>query len=464
MRREEWLELLREATRSLERWEDGWAEWPELGPDAGAEVALSELVARLRNNYPFGHPRYAGQMIKPPHPLAWVAHAVTALVNPNNHALDGGPATAALELEAVAALAAMVGYPSYPGAHLGHLTASGTIANLEALWVAREVTDGRPIAVSAAAHYTHARMAQVLGVEVVPVPADAAGRLDVDALAALLARRSIGTVVATLGTTGLGALDPLDAILPLARAHRARVHVDAAYGGFFSLLARRTPPLVEPAPFAVLGEADSVVVDPHKHGLQAFGAGCVLFRDPSVARVYAHDSPYTYFTSAERHLGEISLECTRSGAAAAALWTTLRAIPLVPEGGLGDGLAAGRRAALGWAAALERSAHLRLLLPPATDILVFAPLGPAERLAASALSARVDAVFAAAMADPTEPVYLAKIRLDPGLVAAHWPEVTGDVAEVTLLRSVVMKPDHERWWPRLHERLERLAALQHGAP
>jgi len=463
VRRDAWLELLREATRSLERWEDGWAEWPELPSDAADAAALSELVARLRHNFPFGHPRYAGQMIKPPHPLAWAAHAVTALINPNNHALDGGPATAALELEAVAAIAAMVGYPAAPGAHLGHLTASGTIANLEALWVAREVTGGRPIAVSAAAHYTHARMAQVLGVEVVPVPADAEGRLDVGVLAALLARRDIGTVVAPLGTPGLGALDPLAAILPLARAHGARVHVDAAYGGFFSLLARRAPPLVAPAPFAGLGEVDSVVVDPHKHGLQAFGAGCVLFRDPGVARVYAHDSPYTYFTSAERHLGEISLECTRSGAAAAALWTTLRAIPLAPEGGLGELLAAGRRAALAWAAALERSAHLRLLLAPATDILVFAPLGRTERVTASTLSARVDALFAAAMDDPTDPVYLAKIRLDPGLVAAHWPEVRPDAEQVTLLRAVVMKPEHERWWPRLHDRLERLAALQHGA-
>lgn len=464
MRRDEWLELLREAMRSLERWEDGWAQWPAISVDADAAAALTALAARLRDNYPFGHPRYAGQMIKPPHPLAWAAHALTALVNPNNHARDGGPATAALELEAVAALAALVGYPGDPDAHLGHLTASGTIANLEALWVARELTAGRPIAVSAAAHYTHVRMAHLLGVEAVPVSTDALGRLDVAALASLLERRRIGTVVVTLGTTGLGALDPLDAVLPLARAYGVRVHVDAAYGGFFALLARRTPPLVDPAPFAVLGEADSIVIDPHKHGLQAYGTGCVLFRDPGVARVYAHDSPYTYFTGAERHLGEISLECTRSGAAAAALWATLQAIPLVADGGLGDLLAAGRRAALGWAAALARSTRLRLLLPPATDILVFAPLGMGERVAASALSARTDALFVAAMADPIEPVYLAKIRVDRAQVAAHWPEVGGDEDSVTLLRSVVMKPDHERWWPRLHERLERLAVSLFTAP
>ncbi len=70
--------------------------------------------------------------------------------------------------------------------------------------------------------------------------------------------------------------------------------------------------------------ADSIVVDPHKHGLQPYGCGCVLFKDPSVGRFYKHDSPYTYFTSAELHLGEISLECSRAGAAAVALWATQR--------------------------------------------------------------------------------------------------------------------------------------------
>jgi glutamate/tyrosine decarboxylase-like PLP-dependent enzyme len=98
-----------------------------------------------------------------------------------------------------------------------------------------------------------------------------------------------------------------------------------------------------------ISACDSVVVDPHKHGLQPYGCGCVIFRDPSVGRFYAHDSPYTYFTSDAMHLGEITLECSRAGATAAALWATLRCLPLVPSGGLGDVLAQSRRAALAWA-------------------------------------------------------------------------------------------------------------------
>src|SRR5205814_7002218 len=86
------------------------------------------------------------------------------------------------------------------------------------------------------------------------------------------------------------------------------------------------------ANLAAVSEVDSIAIDPHKHGLQPYGCGCVLFRDPAVGRFYKHDSPYTYFTSRELHLGEISLECSRPGAAAVALHCTQRLFPLVKGG------------------------------------------------------------------------------------------------------------------------------------
>jgi glutamate/tyrosine decarboxylase-like PLP-dependent enzyme len=193
---------------------------------------MSDLHARLQDNYPFFHPRYAGQMLKPPHPAAIVGYLSAMLINPNNHALDGGPATAALEKGVVARLAGMFGFPEQPG-HLGHLTSSGTIANLEALFVARETHPGKGVAHSKDAHYTHARMSHLLGIESVAVPTTADGTMDLDALEELLGSGRIGTVVATAGTTGLGAVDPVHEIVALGRRHGVRVHVDAAYGGFF---------------------------------------------------------------------------------------------------------------------------------------------------------------------------------------------------------------------------------------
>src|ERR1700727_2668804 len=283
-------------------------------------------------------------MLKPPHPAAVAGYLATMLINPNNHALDGGPATAEMEKEVVAQLAGMFGLAE----HLGHLTTSGTIANLEALFVARELHPGRGIAYSTEAHYTHSRMCGVLGVRGTAVGVDGAGRMDLDELDALLARGEIGTVVATAGTTGLGAIDPVHGVLAVARRHGVRVHVDAAYGGFYALLAGRGgADGLDPRPWQAIAACDSVVIDPYKHGLQPYGCGAVLFADPDVGRFYLHDSPYTYFTSGDLHLGEISLECWRAGAAAAALWLTFRLLPPTPDG-LGQVLAAGRRGAPDW--------------------------------------------------------------------------------------------------------------------
>ena len=156
----------------------------------------------------------------------------------------------------------------------------------------------------------------------------------------------MGTVVVTMGTTALGSVDPLPEILELRERYGFRVHLDAAYGGYFRLIAAELDAPVRAA-YEAMDRADSIVVDPHKHGLQPYGCGCVLFRDASVGRFYKHDSPYTYFSSKELHLGEISLECSRAGAAAVALWATQRLLPLATGGEFAQGLAAGRACGFG---------------------------------------------------------------------------------------------------------------------
>src|SRR5579883_3442227 len=88
---------------------------------------LAQVVSRMADNYPYFHPLYAGQMLKPPHPVARAAYALAMWINPNNHALNGDRASSRLEVEAVREIAAMFGWMEY----LGHLTSGGTFANLE---------------------------------------------------------------------------------------------------------------------------------------------------------------------------------------------------------------------------------------------------------------------------------------------------------------------------------------------
>jgi glutamate/tyrosine decarboxylase-like PLP-dependent enzyme len=284
-------------------------------------------------------------------------------------------------------------------------------------------------------------MCGVLGVEGRAVAADRFGRIDLDALEDALREGGIGTVVLTPGTTGIGAVDRVDEALALRERYGVRLHVDGAYGGFFALLADTG--LVPAEPFRAIAHCDSVVVDPHKHGLQPYGCGAILFRDPGVGRLYKHDSPYTYFTSEELHLGEISLECSRAGAAAAALWLTLRAVPLGPV------LAAGVRAAGAWAALIAESQELAPLLEPELDILAFFPAAPT----ASAVDRASQALFEAAAA---EGIHLSVLRVSASRLAGVEP----DVSQARILRSVLMKPEHEPRVPDLHA---RVCALARGA-
>ena len=426
---------------SLERLDAGFASLPALGagrPDpadpSALERVLLETADRLTDNYPYFHPLYAGQMLKPPHPVARLAYALALWINPNNHALDGGRASSAMEKEAVAEIAAMFGWTA--PAPLGHLTGGGTMANLEALWVAGRLRPGALVVASEQAHYTHSRIGGVLGLPFETIRCDDRGRMDAEALETRLARGGVGTVVATMGTTATGSVDPLPEILTLRERYDFRLHADAAYGGYFGLAGNLAPETRRA--FDRLGEVDSIVIDPHKHGLQPYGCGCVLFRDPSVGRFYKHDSPYTYFSSADLHLGEISLECSRPGAAAVALWATQRLLPLRAGGEFAAGLADCREAALAMFGRLREDRRFLTAFEPELDIVVWMP----RASSVSAASDRAQRVFDEAA---SRDLHLALADLPAEFFDLEGAGIERDRDRVRCLRSVLMKPEHRAW-------------------
>jgi tyrosine decarboxylase / aspartate 1-decarboxylase len=435
-------DTLKEFLAAVERLDAGFANLPPFeqiipGRERIAEV-LGETAGKLRDNYPYFHPLYVGQMLKPPHPVARLAYALAMWINPNNHALDGGRASSAMEKEAVAELAAMFGWKIY----LGHLCGGGTIANLEALWVAGRVHPGKKIVASSQGHYTHSRISGVLQLPFESIPCDRLGRMDLGALEQRAQRGDVGTVVATMGTTATGSIDPLPEILELGEKYGFRVHADAAYGGYFALAGNLDAPAR--AAFDRLAEVDSIVVDPHKHGMQPYGCGCVLFRDPAVGRFYKHDSPYTYFTSGDFHLGEIGLECSRPGAAAVALWATQKLLPLVRGGEFAHGLAKSREAALALHCALANDSRWMVGFEPELDIVIYAPRA-ADVLG---ISRRSREIFAEAAG---RGLHLALADLPAKFFADSAPELASSTETITCLRSVLMKPEHAEWVPRIFE-------------
>ena len=115
----------------LETLEGGFTDLPDYQPApdlAALRPVLTAAAERMHDNYPYQHPLYAGQMLKPPHPVARLAYAMAQFVNPNNHAMDGGRASSMMEREAVAELGHV-----WLKQYFGHLCGGGTMANMEAL-------------------------------------------------------------------------------------------------------------------------------------------------------------------------------------------------------------------------------------------------------------------------------------------------------------------------------------------
>lgn len=427
------LELLTESLLTLE---EGFKTLPEFSATSLNTGKMMQILLhtaeRLQNNYPYFHPYYAGQMLKPPHPAAKAAYMLAMWINPNNHALDGGRESSAMEKEAVAEIASMFGWEK----HLGHLTSGGTMANMEALWIAGQVNSGKKIIASDQAHYTHARITKVLGLNFTSVGSDRFGRMDIEQLKLELDKGETGTVVATLGTTAIGAVDPLPQILRLQENYKFRIHADCAYGGYFTLIDKLAPETKEA--FNTLSLVDSIVIDPHKHGLQPYGCGCILFKNQAVGSYYKHDSPYTYFSSSELHLGEISLECSRAGASAVALWATQKLLPLIKQGEFANSLSECREAALEFYHRLQNDSRFIVPVKPELDIVFWAP----KAESATKASILSQEIFDEAAKNN---LHLALAELPMKLFNFTDTNFTKDRETVKCLRSVLMKPEHNGW-------------------
>lgn len=220
-----------------------------------------------------------------------------------------GPGAVRMEQQLLDWMAGLVGYPEGWG---GNLASGGSVANLIAVVTAREAKGLRAVDFPKAVAYTtgqvHHCVDKALGVaglgEAVRrrVPTDDRWRMDPAALEAMIVEdRAQGLrpwlVVASAGTTDVGAVDPLKEIGRVAREHDLWYHVDAAYGGFF-LLCPEVRPLMDG-----IQDSDSVVMDPHKGLFLSYGVGAVLVRDDeALHRAHHYQAAYMQDARAQESL------------------------------------------------------------------------------------------------------------------------------------------------------------------
>ncbi|GHZ47290.1 glutamate decarboxylase, putative [Vibrio cholerae] len=223
---------------------------------------------------------------------------------------------------------------------LGAFCSGGTIANITALWVARNNAlkaegdfpgvekaglfkamrhyghEGLAILVSERGHYSLKKAADVLGIGqegLVAVKTDAHNRIcphDLEQKITELKANKIKVfaVVGVAGTTETGNIDPLRTIAQICQREQIHFHIDAAWGGA-TLMSNRYRGLLDGVELA-----DSVTIDAHKQLYIPMGAGMVLFKDPNAMRSIEHHAQYI-LRQGSKDLGSHTLEGSRSGMA-----------------------------------------------------------------------------------------------------------------------------------------------------
>jgi glutamate/tyrosine decarboxylase-like PLP-dependent enzyme len=279
----------------------------------------------LRHSRQNNHPRMFGYVASPATPVGALASLLAAALNSNVTSWRSAPAATEVERTAVRWLAELIGYAAANPDCGGLLTSGGSMANLNALFVAHRAQAaaegdetaasrrglwgaGAPMTLYASdqVHLSIPKAADILGLgreQVRAVPSDADFRLDVRALSELIEadrRRGLRPfcVVASAGTVATGAVDPLAEVARVARREKLWFHIDGAYGA----LARAAES--KRALFDGLDEADSLSLDPHKWLYTPVDCGCLILREPERARAAFAGTEEGYIKVFERERDE----------------------------------------------------------------------------------------------------------------------------------------------------------------
>jgi aromatic-L-amino-acid/L-tryptophan decarboxylase len=263
--------------------------------------AFCEVIVPLsRQN---GHPRMFGYVQSPGTALAAFADLLASTLNANLTAWRSAPAPVEIERLTIDWIRQILGFNSEAA---GLFVSGGSIANLAAIAAARQTRAGSLgklcIYASTETHHSIAKAAALLGVareNVRHIAVDESYKIRLDDLVAKImvdtaAGREPFCVVANAGTVNTGAIDPLPEVREIADRHQLWMHVDGSYGAF-ALLAKSTRTV-----FAGIEQADSVALDPHKWLYLPVDVGCVIYRNPELARAaFAHEAEYTRVIGAE---------------------------------------------------------------------------------------------------------------------------------------------------------------------
>ncbi len=279
---------------------------------------LELLEKKLSRDLRFRGGRVLGSMCSEPESIAHTVYVFTMDINIGDPGLSSGMLR--LEQEAVKRIGSFCGLENASG----RIVTGGTEANILGLWTAKrllspeERAQRREVVAPVTRHFSVDKAVDLMGLDLILVPADTLGRTDVSTLEKAFSARTLA-LVGVAGSTGLGTVDDLRAMGKLALDAHVYFHVDASFGGFV------LPFLEEagfPAPefgFGIPG-ISSMSIDPHKMGRGPIPSGCILWREKSMEQ--SLETPVGYLSGGKTLL--TTLTGTRSGASVAAVWAVLK--------------------------------------------------------------------------------------------------------------------------------------------
>ncbi len=346
------------------------------------EAILERLRPAIAKSYNAAGPGYLAYIPGGGIYAAALAALVASAVNRYVGVTPAAPALVEIERAVTRWLCDWMGLPATAQ---GLLTSGGSLSNFSAVVAARheklgdELAGGR-IYYSEETHHCVAKAARLAGfprASLRPLPTDSRFRLLPEALEnAVREDQARGLrpflVVANVGTTNTGAIDPLDDVLRIARAQGLWVHADAAYGGFFRLAPGGEELL------RGVEECDSITLDPHKGLFMPYGIGALLVRDGStLARAHRESADYVQDVSEAGSLGfaDLSPELSRDFRGLR-VWLPIQLHGLAPfRAALAEKLALAR-----WACGeLRADERFEVLDEPQLSIVAFRLRGPAEQ-------------------------------------------------------------------------------------
>ncbi|MEA5462155.1 pyridoxal phosphate-dependent decarboxylase family protein [Leptothoe sp. PORK10 BA2] len=297
-----------------------WSQLPQTS--ISQEQLLEELRSQLLQSMNAAHPGYIGHMDSIPTTLSVIGDLVVAALNNNMLSVEMSPVFSRLETLVLRQIAQLFGLGTQAN---GVLVSGGSLANLQALIVARNIAfntleQGIPqgqqpvFLVSEVAHTSFQKAAMVMGLgtqAAIAVATNHNSQMDLDDLQAKLAQAKIQgqhpfAIVATAGTTVTGSIDPIAAIATIAQAHQLWFHVDAAYGGAVMFSNRHRHQL------AGIEQADSVTFNPQKWLYVTKTCAMVMFRQFDLLQHHFRVlAPYMHDHDDWPNLGELTVQGTR---------------------------------------------------------------------------------------------------------------------------------------------------------